>query len=39
LPTEAFFTLMITAFFLNVAVPLTINWWKPAYEAAERRPG
>jgi len=37
LPTEAFFTLMITAFFLNVAVPLTISWWKPEYEAAERR--
>ena len=37
LPTEAFFTLMITAFFLNVAVPLTISWWKPAYEAAEQR--
>jgi Kef-type K+ transport system membrane component KefB len=39
LPTEAFFTLMITAFFLNVAVPLTISWWKPAYEAAELRAG
>jgi len=36
LPAEAFFTLMITAFFLNVAVPLTISWWRPAYEAAER---
>jgi Kef-type K+ transport system membrane component KefB len=32
--TEAFFTLMITAFFLNVAVPLTIRWWRPYYVAA-----
>ena len=31
MPTEAFFTLMITAFFLNVAVPLTIRWWRPYY--------
>ena len=36
LPTEAFFTLMITAFLLNVAVPLTIGWWRPSYERAER---
>lgn len=28
---EAFFTLMITAFFLNIMVPLTISWWKPYY--------
>jgi Na+:H+ antiporter len=28
---EAFFTLMITAFFLNILVPLTITWWKPYY--------
>lgn len=27
--TEAFYTLMITAFWLNVLVPLTINWWRP----------
>ncbi len=27
--TDAFYTLMITAFFLNVSVPLTIRWWKP----------
>jgi Kef-type K+ transport system membrane component KefB len=37
LPTEAFFALMITAFFLNTAVPLTISWWRPYYEAAEAR--
>lgn len=37
LPTEAFYTLMITAFFLNVAVPITIRWWRPYYMAAEAR--
>lgn len=31
---EAFITLMITAFFLNIAVPLTIGWWRPHYLAA-----
>lgn len=25
---EMFYTLMVTAFFLNVSVPLTIRWWK-----------
>jgi hypothetical protein len=25
---------MITAFCLNVAVPLTISWWRPYYDAA-----
>ena len=35
LPPEAFFTLMITAFFLNIAVPMTIRWWRPHYVAAE----
>jgi Kef-type K+ transport system membrane component KefB len=35
LSDEAFLTLMITAFCLNVAVPLTISWWRPYYEAAE----
>ena len=35
LSTEAFFTLMITAFFLNVLVPLTISWWRPHYLKAE----
>jgi Kef-type K+ transport system membrane component KefB len=29
--TEVFYTLMFTAFWLNVAVPLTISWWKPYY--------
>ena len=36
LNTEAFYTLMITAFFLNVAVPLTIGWWQPHYKKAAR---
>lgn len=35
LPAEAFFTLMITAFFLNIAVPVAISWWRPFYEKAE----
>ena len=36
LSDEAFFTLMITAFCLNIAVPVTISWWRPYYEAAEK---
>lgn len=31
LSAEAFYTLMITAFFLNIAVPVTIKLWKPFY--------
>ncbi|MFQ5633808.1 MAG: cation:proton antiporter [Gammaproteobacteria bacterium] len=34
LSTEAFYTLMATAFWLNVAVPVTITWWKPRYDRA-----
>lgn len=30
-PVQTFFTLMITAFFLNVLVPITISWWRPYY--------
>lgn len=29
---EAFYTLMFTAFWLNVAVPVSIAWWKPYYK-------
>ena len=29
---QMFYTLMATAFCLNVAVPLSIRWWKPHYE-------
>jgi Kef-type K+ transport system membrane component KefB len=32
LPVEAFYTLMITAFWLNIAVPITISLWKPVYQ-------
>lgn len=32
LSTEAFYTLMITAFWLNVLVPVTIGFWRPYYE-------
>lgn len=32
---EAFYTLMLTCFFLNIAVPLSIHWWKPFYERAQ----
>ncbi len=31
LSDEAFYTLMFTAFWLNVAVPVTIAWWKPYF--------
>lgn len=34
--TDAFYTLMATAFFLNVSVPVLIKWWKP-YFTGERR--
>lgn len=37
LTKEAFYTLMGTAFWLNVAVPLTIAWWKPYYIADQRK--
>ena len=37
LHVDAFFTLMITAFFLNISVPLTIRWWRPYYNAAAAR--
>lgn len=29
--TDAFYTLMATAFCLNVAVPVLIKWWKPYF--------
>ncbi len=31
---ETFYTLMLTAFLLNICVPLTIRWWKPRTPAA-----
>jgi len=33
---EAFYLLMLTCFFLNVTVPLSIRWYKPYYDAAQR---
>jgi Kef-type K+ transport system membrane component KefB len=33
--TEVFYTLMLTAFWLNVAVPITLTLWKPYYARAE----
>jgi Kef-type K+ transport system membrane component KefB len=32
LSTEAFYTLMFTAFWLNVAVPIALTLWKPYYD-------
>jgi Kef-type K+ transport system membrane component KefB len=34
IPEQAFYMLMITAFMLNIAVPVTIGWWRPYYERA-----
>ena len=31
LSTEAFYTLMLTMFMLNISVPLTIRWWKSKF--------
>lgn len=30
--TDAFYTLMLTAFMLNASVPLTIRWWKGRFQ-------
>jgi hypothetical protein len=38
LNTQAFFTLMITAFFLNILAPATITLWKPYYLRATTDP-
>ena len=35
LSTEAFYTLMATAFILNILVPITISLWKPYCEPQE----
>jgi Na+:H+ antiporter len=32
LDEAAFYTLMFSAFWLNVSVPLTISWWRPYYD-------
>lgn len=36
---EAFYTLMLTAFLLNIMVPVTIHWWKPWFEGDKPLPG
>ncbi|MFT5259293.1 MAG: Kef-type K+ transport system membrane component KefB [Arenicella sp.] len=35
LSTDAFYTLMITCFLLNISVPLTIRWWKSHFQSKE----
>ena len=30
---EVFYTLMLTCFFLNISVPLTIRWWKGKFSS------
>jgi len=37
LSTEAFYTLMFTAFWLNVAVPISIKLFRPTYDLEESR--
>lgn len=34
--TEVFYTLMFTAFILNVLVPITIRWWTPRFIKREK---
>jgi Kef-type K+ transport system membrane component KefB len=38
LSTEAFYTLMFTAFWLNVSVPISISLWKPYYKGQKTLP-
>ncbi len=35
LSVEAFYTLMMTAFILNMSVPLSIRWWKSRFSLTE----
>ena len=37
LSPEAFYTLMVTCFFLNIVVPISIHLWKPRYVAERER--
>ena len=34
LSVEAFYTLMLTCFLLNISVPLTIRWWKTKFSSS-----
>lgn len=36
---EVFYTLMVTIFWLNVAVPVTIRFWRPYYSGEKPLPG
>lgn len=36
LSTEAFYTLMLTTFLLNISVPLSIRWWKVKFGSRVR---
>ena len=36
---EVFYTLMVTIFWLNVAVPVTIRFWRPYYAGEKPLPG
>ena len=36
LTADAFYTLMVTAFMLNVAVPISIKLWKPYFEGSRQ---
>jgi hypothetical protein len=35
LSVEAFYTLMMTAFILNMSVPLSIRWWKSRFSLTD----
>lgn len=35
LSTEAFYTLMLTTFLLNISVPLSIRWWKVKFGSGQ----
>lgn len=36
LTTHPFSTLLVTAFMLNVTVPVSIKYWKPYFEGAKQ---
>lgn len=38
LTEEAFYTLMIVCFLLNIAVPICIRWWAPVYAGDKTNP-
>lgn len=38
LSEEAFYTLMVVCFLLNIAVPICIRWWAPVYTGDKMNP-